>query len=90
VSLTVVPCVKEYVQLEAQLVPGGVILSASGSKVITDSGELGPDLLQALLDGLGRLGDGTMLVRRRPAIGSTFAASSAVPASRTACVTLAR
>jgi hypothetical protein len=31
-------------------------LSESGSKVITDPGELGPDLLQALLDGLGRLG----------------------------------
>src|SRR5947209_17578628 len=32
--------------------------SASGSKVITDPGELGPDLLELLRQGYGRLGHG--------------------------------
>src|ERR671918_1701416 len=42
-------------------------LSASGSKVITDPGELGPDLLEALIEAalvLGHAGEGSAAVDR--------------------------
>jgi hypothetical protein len=55
-------------------------LSASGSKVITDPGELGPDLLEALIEAalvLGHAGEGSRAGRRRPFAlvwaGSAFA-----------------
>jgi hypothetical protein len=37
----------------------------SGSKVITDPGELGPDLLEALIEALRRLGHAAMVATAR-------------------------